>query len=61
MHRYQAFPADDLGLRRSISHFYYNDKKITTADARKITGKWGKWKGIVGFYLIAEEMRDIKI
>jgi DNA-3-methyladenine glycosylase II len=61
MHRHRAFPADDLGLRRSISHFYCNDKKITADDARKIAVKWGKWRGLAGFYLIAGEMRDIKI
>ena len=61
MHRHRAFPADDLGLRRSISHFYCNDKKITADDARKIAGKWGKWRGLAGFYLIAGEIRGIKI
>ena len=61
MHRHRAFPADDLGLRRSISHFYCNDKKITADDARKIAGEWGKWRGLAGFYLIAGEIRGIKI
>ncbi len=61
MHRHRAFPADDLGLRRSISHFYCNDKKITADDARKIAGKWGKWRGLAGFYLIAGEIRGIII
>jgi DNA-3-methyladenine glycosylase II len=27
MHRHRAFTADDLDLRRSIPHFYCNDKK----------------------------------
>lgn len=55
MHRNQAFPADDLGLRRSISHFYCNDEKISAEDARKIADRWGKWRGLAGFYQIVKE------
>lgn len=61
MHRHRAFPADDIGLRRSISHFYCNDERISADDARKIAGKWGKWRGLAGFYLIVGVFRDIKI
>ncbi len=61
LHRHQAFPADDLGLRRSISHFYCNDERISADDARKIATKWGKWRGLAGFYLIVGMIRDIKI
>lgn len=61
MHRHQAFPADDLGMRRSISHFYCNDKKISADDARKIAIPWGKWRGLAGFYLIVGMLRGINI
>ena len=61
MHRHQAFPADDIGLRRSISHFYCNDERISADDARKIAAKWGRWRGLAGFYLIVGVFRDIKI
>lgn len=61
MHRHRAFPADDLGLRRSISHFYCNDEKISADDAREIAAKWGKWRGLAGFYIIVGVFRDIKI
>jgi DNA-3-methyladenine glycosylase II len=52
MHRPDAMPADDLGLRRHISHYYSNDRRISSDEARKIAEKWGKWKGLAGFYLI---------
>jgi DNA-3-methyladenine glycosylase II len=55
MRRYEAIPADDLGLRRVIAHFYCRDKKITGEQARRISEKWGRWKGIASFYLIAAE------
>ena len=61
MHLNRAFPTDDLGLRRSVSHFYCDDKKISADDARKIAGRWGKWRGLAGFYVIAGFLRDKKL
>jgi DNA-3-methyladenine glycosylase II len=55
MHKYDVIPYDDLGLRRVISHYYRNDKKITAEEARTIAEKWGEWKGLAGFYLIVAE------
>ncbi len=51
-HRHQAFPADDLGLRKAISHFYYDDKKISADYAREIANKWGKWRGLAAYYIL---------
>ncbi len=51
-HRHQAFPADDLGLRKAISHYYCDDKEISADDARKIANKWGKWKGLAAYYIL---------
>jgi len=58
---FNSFPADDIGIRRVISHYYCNDKRISAFDARKIAKKWGKWKGLAAFYLIIAEIQDIKI
>jgi len=58
MHRYDTIPADDLGLRRVIAHYYCQDKKITGQEARTITEKWGKWKGLASFYLIIAEATE---
>ncbi len=59
MQRLEAFPADDLGLKRVISHYYCNDRKISGEEARKIAEKWGTWKGLAGFYLIMASAMDI--
>jgi DNA-3-methyladenine glycosylase II len=60
MRKLNVIPADDLGLRRIISHYYRNDKKISGSEARKIAEKWGKWKGLAVFYLIiADTMEDV--
>ncbi|WP_455391871.1 DNA-3-methyladenine glycosylase family protein, partial [[Eubacterium] cellulosolvens] len=32
MQRFDVVPADDLGLRRYVSHHYFDDKKITSAE-----------------------------
>lgn len=57
MQKLDAMPAEDVGLRRSISHFYCNDRRISAEEAREIAEKWGKWKSLAGFYLeIAERL-----
>jgi DNA-3-methyladenine glycosylase II len=61
MHKQEVIPADDLGLRRHISHFYCNDRKISSEEARRIAGKWGKWKGLASFYLIIAGYLGIRI
>lgn len=55
MQRFEAMPADDLGLRRVISHYYCKDRKISSEEARRIAEKRGKWKGLATFYLIMVE------
>lgn len=59
LRRFDALPADDIGLRRAISHFYRNDAKISATEARKIASSWGEWKGLAGFYLIMAEILDL--
>ncbi len=57
MQKLDAMPADDLGLRRIISH-YYQDRRITGEEARKIALGWKGWRGLASFYLIlAGEMQ----
>jgi DNA-3-methyladenine glycosylase II len=60
MQRLEALPADDLGLRRTISHFYCGGKQITSAEARRIAENWGKWKGLAAYYLIVAEIVGIE-
>ena len=49
MQKLEAMPADDLGLRRWISHYYCNDRRISSEEARRIAEKWGRWKGLASF------------
>lgn len=59
MSKLEALPADDLGLRRTISKYYCGGKPIVTTEARKIAENWGKWKGLAAYYLIVAEMMNI--
>ncbi|HON80694.1 MAG TPA: DNA-3-methyladenine glycosylase [Methanoregulaceae archaeon] len=60
MHRLDAFPADDLGLRRSIAQRYQRGGKISAEEARKIADQWGEWKGLAAYYLlIADQMSTL--
>ena len=61
MQKLNALPADDFGIRRVISRYYCNGKKIKTAEAREIAKGWGKWKGLAAYYLIIAEARDIVV
>jgi DNA-3-methyladenine glycosylase II len=58
--RKNALPADDLGLRRVVSRYYCDDKRITSREACIIAEKWGIWKGLAAFYLIMGERTGIK-
>jgi hypothetical protein len=52
MQKLEAIPADDLCVRRWISRYYSNDRKISGEEARRIAEKWGKWKGLASYYLL---------
>ena len=55
MNKYDVMPADDLGLRRVIAHFYCHDRRITAEEARRVAKRWGRWRGLASFYLIVAE------
>ena len=57
-HKLDVIPADDLGLKRIISHYYYRDEKISGTEARKVAEKWGQWKGLAAFYLIIADAME---
>lgn len=61
MQKWDALPADDLGLRRTIAHYYCNGKKITSGEARKIAQPWGNWKGLSAYYLVMAETLEITV
>ena len=50
-----ALPADDLGARRAVSKFYFGGKKISGEKLREFSNTWGKFRGVVTYYLICSE------
>ena len=60
MKKFDALPADDLGLRRVIARYYRGGTLIKSAEARQIAENWGRWKGLAAYYLVVAEMKDIK-
>jgi 3-methyladenine DNA glycosylase/8-oxoguanine DNA glycosylase len=52
-------PADDFGVKRVISRYYFGSKPIKTAEARQLPKTWGTWKGLAAFYRIIIEAKDI--
>jgi DNA-3-methyladenine glycosylase II len=61
MQKFDALPADDLGIRRVISRYYCKDRMIQADEARKIAQPWGNWKGLAAFYLLAAEANNITV
>jgi DNA-3-methyladenine glycosylase II len=59
LNRLDVIPADDLGLRRWIAHYYCSERTITSAQARGIAERWGKWKGLAGYYLVVAGLLKI--
>jgi DNA-3-methyladenine glycosylase II len=60
LHRADAFPADDVGVRRFISRYYRNGEKISAAEARVFAERWGPWKGFVAYYLEVADLLGIQ-
>jgi DNA-3-methyladenine glycosylase II len=61
MQRLEALPADDLGLRRVISRYYFSGEKISSVEARQTAEAWGEWKGLAAYYLVVADMRDMDV
>ncbi len=61
MQRWDVLPADDFGIRRVISTYYYGGKPIKAEEAREIAKNWGKWQGLAAFYLILAEVKRIVV
>jgi len=50
-----TLPADDLGARRAVSKFYFEGKLISGEKLREFSNRWGKFRGIITYYLICAE------
>jgi DNA-3-methyladenine glycosylase II len=53
--RKEALPADDLGARRAVSKFCLDEKPISGDELREFAKKWGRFAGIITYYLICAE------
>ena len=60
LHRPDAFPADDVGVRRFISQYYLSGRKISAAEARTFAGRWGTWTGFAAWYLEIADLLGIR-
>lgn len=60
LHRADAFPADDIAVRRFISRSYFGGTKVSSADARLFAERWGEYKGFAAYYLEVTEFLGIQ-
>lgn len=49
--RSTAIPAGDLGVRRTVSNFYSDNKLLTETQVRKIANNWGKFTNDIVYYI----------
>lgn len=61
MQKFDSIPADDLGIRRAVSHYYCNDRKISDPEVRRIAEQWKGWRGLASFYIIMGERLGIEV
>ena len=61
LHRADAFPADDVGVRRFISQFYRKGEKISPNEARVFAEQWGAWKGFAAYYLEVADLLGLSL
>jgi DNA-3-methyladenine glycosylase II len=60
LHRPDAFPADDVGVRRIISQFYLSGRKLSPGEARTFAERWGTWKGFAAYYLEVADLLGVR-
>jgi len=53
-------PADDIGLRRIISQFYFGGRRISSEEAKTIAEPWGRWRGLASYYFVVAELINLK-
>jgi DNA-3-methyladenine glycosylase II len=59
IHKLDAFPADDVALRRIMAGLYNGGRNLNAAEARGIADGWGIYKGLAAFYLVMAEFFNI--
>ncbi|MGZ4904313.1 MAG: DNA-3-methyladenine glycosylase family protein [Halobacteriota archaeon] len=59
LNRLNVIPADDLGLRKWIAHYYCADKRLTSAEVRTLAERWDDWKGVAGYYVVVAGLLKI--
>ncbi len=60
LHRADAFPADDVGVRRFIAQFYGSGFPVMPSEARSFSDRWGAWKGFAAYYLEVADLLGIR-
>ena len=61
LHRFVVVPADDIGLRRIVSHYYNEENPVSSDDLREIAKIWGIWSGLAVFYLVIADIMSLEI
>jgi DNA-3-methyladenine glycosylase II len=61
LHRFVVVLADDIGLRRIVSHYYNDENPVSSDELREIAKIWGIWSGLAIFYLVIADLMSLEI
>lgn len=50
--RWSVIPADDIGIRNAVTHFYRYKNQVNGREVRRRAEEWGQYKGCAAFYLL---------
>jgi len=56
-----VIPKDDLGVRRTISMFYYNGRSVGESEVSSFEEAFGNYASVAIFYLLVAMRRGIKV
>lgn len=55
--RWEIIPAEDLGVKRALSKFYFNNRALTGREVRSFAERWGDYKWPIAYYLLVASER----
>ncbi len=61
LRRWEVIPADDLGVRRAFAKLFLNSTDTTAEEVRRIAKPWGRWRGLIGYYVLVSYEMGIRL
>jgi len=57
--RWEVVPAADLGLRKALAKLLNLDRPASVEEVRRLTKPWGRWRGLLSYYVLIAYERGL--